>query len=117
VDCEKEALAPYIPKIDLDNADLHDGQVSFWLGKRFAGVTINNNIYFRPGVYDSSTVNGLAILGHELVHVGQYRGGMTLLDYVWASRHGYDNNPYEAPAYEKEAKIKGRLSKDKCCPK
>ena len=116
-DCEKEALAPYIPKIDLDNADLHDGQVPFWLGKRFAGVTITNNIYFRPGVYDSSTVNGLAILGHELVHVGQYRGGMTLLDYVWASRHGYDNNPYEAPAYEKEAKIKGRLSKDKCCPK
>jgi RHS repeat-associated protein len=116
-DCEKEALAPYIPKIDLDNADLHDEQVPFWLGKRFAGVTINNNIYFRPGVYDSSTVNGLAILGHELVHVGQYRGGMTLLDYVWASRNGYDNNPYEAPAYEKEAKIKGSLSKDKCCPK
>jgi hypothetical protein len=56
-------------------------------------------------------------LGHQLVYVGQYRGGMTLLDYVWASRHGYDNNPYEAPAYEKEAKIKGRLSKDKCCPK
>ena len=114
-DCEKEALAPYIPKEDLDNPDLHDGQVPFWLGKNFAGVTIHNNIYFRSGVYDSSTVNGLAILGHELVDVGQYGAGMSVLDYIWASRRGYENNPYEIAAYKKEAEIKASLPKDKCC--
>ena len=115
--CEKQALAPYIPKVDLDNANLHDGQVPWWLGKDYVGITLHNDIYFRPGVYDSSTVEGLAILGHELVHVGQYRNGMTILKYLLASRHGYDKNPYEKPAYEKQAEIQKNLTKDKCCPK
>jgi len=34
-------------------------------------------VHFRPGVYDPTTVDGLAQLAHELVHVGQYRNGMT----------------------------------------
>jgi uncharacterized protein RhaS with RHS repeats len=71
--CEKQKLAPYIPKIDLDKADLHDGEVPWYLGKDYAGITRGNDIYFRPGVYDPSTIDGLAVLGHELVHVGQYR--------------------------------------------
>src|SRR2546423_4895107 len=85
-DCEKKALAPYIPKIDLDNADLHDGQVPRWLGKRFEGITLHNDIYFRPGVYDPSTPEGIAVLGHELIHVGQFRNGLSIARYIWASR-------------------------------
>ena len=112
-DCEKQKLAPYIPKIDLDNANLHDDGVPWYLGKDYEGITRGNDIYFRSGVYDPSTVGGLAILGHELVHVGQYRNGMTWLKYLWASRHGYDKNPYEKPAYDKEAEIKQGL-KDAC---
>jgi len=115
--CEKKALAPYIPKIDLDNADLHDGKVPWWLGKEFEGITLENDIYFRPGVYDSSTVEGLAVLGHELVHVGQYRQGMTRVKYLLASTKGYDKNPYEKPAYAKQDEISKSLTKDKCCPK
>jgi hypothetical protein len=38
---------------------------------------------------------------------------MTWLKYLWASRHGYDKNPYEKPAYDKEAEIKQGL-KDAC---
>jgi hypothetical protein len=52
-----------------------------------------------------------------LVHVGQYRNGMSVNDYIRASQNGHDNNPYEFPAIEKQTEIKGSLSKDKCCPK
>jgi RHS repeat-associated protein len=114
-DCEKEALKPYIPKVDLDNADLHDGKVPWWLRKKYEGVTVHNDIYFRPGVYNSSTPAGLALLGHELVHVGQFRNGLTLVQYLWASRRGYNNNPYEKPAYDKQDEITNNLRKGKCC--
>ena len=112
--CEKQALAPFIPKVDLDNANLHVGQVPWWLGKDFSGVTVNNDIYFRPGVYDPKTVAGLAVLGHELVHVGQYRNGMTRLKYGLASLKGYDKNPYETPAYALQAQIANTLTGSPC---
>jgi len=46
--CEKDALAPYIPRIDLDNADVHEnGKVPWWFKNKSAGaVTDHNNIYF-----------------------------------------------------------------------
>jgi len=79
------------------------------------GITRGNNIYFRPGVYDPSTVDGLADLGHELVHVGQYRNGATWLKYLWAARHGYGKSKYEEPPFEKHDEIR---AKEKCgCPK
>jgi hypothetical protein len=62
-------------------------------------------------VYDSTTAAGIAVLGHELVHVGQYREGMTWLDYLLASRHGYDNNKYEIPAYAMQRQIEQDLEK------
>ena len=33
--CEKAALKPFIPQIDLDNANLHDGEVPLYLQKDF----------------------------------------------------------------------------------
>lgn len=102
---EKCKLKPYIPQTDLDNADLHDGQVPWYLGKDFAGITRGNDIYFRPGVYDGTTAAGLGILGHELVHVGQYRNGMNWLTYLWSTRNGYMNSPYEKAAYALENTI------------
>jgi hypothetical protein len=80
----------------------------------FEGITRGNDIYFRPGVYDPTTVEGLAKLGHELVHVGQYRNGLTWAKYVWASRHSYDKNPYEKPAYDKQDEIQNTMTKEKC---
>ena len=70
---EKCKLKAYIPQVDLDNADLHDGQVPWYLGNDFDGITRGNDIYFRAGYYDENTAAGIALLGHELVHVGQYR--------------------------------------------
>lgn len=116
--CEKQKLSPYIPQVDLDNADLHDGEVPFYLLKDFGGITINNDIYLRPGLYDPSTINGLSLLAHELVHVGQYRQGMTRLGYVFKSLRGYDNNPYEKQASDKEDEFRRDMNKQKYegCP-
>ena len=99
------------------------GKVPFYfrfVSKAYEGITRGNDIYFRPGVYDPSTIKGLAKLGHELVHVGQYRNGMTWAQYWWASRHEYDpNNQYEKPAYDKQDAIENTMTKEKCggCPK
>ena len=119
--CEKQRLAPFIPKVDLDKADVHPGKVPWYfhmVSKDFEGITRGNDIYFRPNVYDPSTIEGLAKLGHELVHVGQYRNGMTWSKYLWASRHSYDKNPYEKPAYDKQDEIYNALTNKKCsgCP-
>ncbi len=109
-ECEKNTLSPYIPQQDLDNADLHDGEVPSYLGKGYDGITRGNDIYFRPGVYDSSTSAGIAVLGHELVHVGQYRQGMTWISYLWSTRHGYENSKYEKPAYAMQSRIQDDLN-------
>lgn len=112
-DFEKRALAPYIPRVDLDAALLHDGRVPVYLGGRFAGVTRGNHIYLRPGAYDPLNPVGLALLGHELVHVGQYRNGMTWLHYLWSVRLGYSGSAYEQAAVATQAKIHADLTRSR----
>jgi len=108
--CEKAKLYPYIPRIDLDNADIRENEWPPKVGKIFpiplskdvAAITLDNKIYIRPGEYDATTIDGLALLGHELVHVGQYRTGeMTKSKYIRElMKHGSGTkNKYEAPAY------------------
>jgi hypothetical protein len=106
----------FIPKVDLDNADLHDdGKLPWWFNKKDNdAVTVNNDIYVVPGVYDPSTVEGLALIAHELVHVGQYRTGyLTRLKYLLeAARHGTgptSKNKYEKPAYDKGDEVQQAL--------
>ena len=112
--CEKSTLEPYIPKEDLDSAVLHDGKVPFYLANRFDAITRGNHIYVRPNAYDPSVPAGLALLGHELEHVGQYRGGMTVFSY-WQSTlgpDGYDGSPYEIAAYATQLRIGNDLTKN-----
>jgi hypothetical protein len=112
-ECEKRVLTPYIPKIDLDSARFYDGRVPFYLSQRFAGITRGRRIYVRAGEYDSMTPEGMATLGHELIHVGQYREGMTWMSYALSSMRGYDHaGPYEAPAYVVSERILKDLTED-----
>ena len=97
-------LAPYIPTEDLHNARLH-ARVPWYLPKRFGAIVRGNRIYFRPGVYGSGSVQELALLGHELVHVGQYRQGMTALRYLWSALGGYRKSRYERAAHELQARL------------
>ncbi len=110
--CEKSKLAPYIPKVDLDNADLHNDKEVPWLLPGYGGITIGNDIYFQPGQMDPSTPAGIASLGHELVHVGQYRGGATVLSFLWQGilGGGHDGSALEKPAIALEATVRKDLS-------
>jgi RHS repeat-associated protein len=100
---EKKCLRPYIPQVDLDNADLHDGEVPWYLWAEYDGITRGNDIYLRPGAYDKG---GIGILGHELYHVGQYRQGLTWVDFLIAGLNGHDNSPLEIPAMALEREIR-----------
>jgi hypothetical protein len=51
------------------------------------------------------------LLGHELVHVDQYRAGMTIFKYVW-STHGYDNSLYEKSACAEQDEIQKNLTNE-----
>jgi hypothetical protein len=75
----------------------------FVVPDRFEAITLHHDIYFRTGAYNGGTPRGLARLGHEMVHVGQYASGMTYWKYFTAG--DYDNNPYESAAYIIEAMI------------
>src|SRR5262249_2846130 len=76
--------------------------------KDVAAITLGNTIYIAPNEYDPTTPDGLSLLGHELVHVGQYRTGVLneakyLLELI---KHGSGpDNKYEKPAYDMGKKI------------
>ena len=101
--CEKDALSKYFPEDDLNRADLREA-FPWWLfpvPDSFDAITFYDTIYFRRGAYNGGTPGGLARLGHEMVHVGQYASGMTYWKYITAGDHIFDykNNPYEIAAY------------------
>ena len=111
-DCEKLRLAPYIPKTDLDNADIHDDGTPWWVTNQAEGFTSGNDIYFKSNTYNPLTPGGLALLGHELVHVGQYRNGLTYFSYTaeWAKNGSGPANQYELPAYNLQSIIDNDLT-------
>jgi|SRR5450631_350457 len=102
---EMSALEPYIPRADLERTILHLDHVPWYLLRRFGAIARGRHVYFRPGVYREGTVEGFALLGHELTHVGQYRNGMTALSYLCSVIFGYRSSRYEQVAYAVQARI------------
>ncbi len=116
-DREKAFLKPYIPQVVLDNAVLHIGKMPFYAPDWAAAITRGNNIYFNERSAIFSTPKEMALLAHELVHVGQYRDGMTWLEYISASAGAllrgedqYHDNRFEIEASKKEVKIQQSLN-------
>ena len=114
---EKRALSAYIPRIDLDRAVLHEGCVPWYLPRRFSGIVRGHHVYFRAGAYHADTLEGIALLGHELTHVYQYRSGMTVLTYLLSTLHGYSNSRYERAAYSVQARIRKDLESGRVSPR
>jgi len=108
-DSEKGYLTPYIPQRDLNNADVHVGEMPWYAPSWAAGITRGNDIYISDPNQTFNTPGDMGLLGHELVHVGQYADGMTWLSYLWSTRNGYNNSPYEVDAYKMGAKIEFEL--------
>ncbi len=105
---ERACHAPFFDAELLAAVRLFDGRVPFWLRPDMLGVTLGTRIHFRPGAYDPDTLDGIELLGHELVHVRQFRDGMTVLRYLWACRRGYRRNRYEVEAYRHGARIRAQ---------
>ncbi|HLT91734.1 MAG TPA: DUF4157 domain-containing protein [Woeseiaceae bacterium] len=104
---EKAALASCIPEPDLEAAVLRLDRVPWYLPRRFNAVTRGNRIYVRPGACRTDTPEGLALLAHELAHVGQYRRGATWLTFLLSYlRHGYWNSPLEVEARQAAERIR-----------
>jgi Domain of unknown function (DUF4157) len=108
---ERARYAPHFSAEVLAAARIFDGRVPFWLRPDMLGVTLGHRIYLRRGAYDPTSAAGVELLGHELVHVRQYREGMTVLRYLWASRRGYRRNPYEVEAYALGARIRAEQAR------
>ena len=107
---EQLRYAAYFAPEVLDAARVIDGRVPFWLRPDMLGVTLGPRIYLRAGAYDPDSAGGVELLGHELAHVRQYRDGMTVWRYLWASRRGYRRNPYEIEAYAIGARIRAEAA-------
>lgn len=103
-DQEKQTFRPYFANNVIEKTRIIDGRVPFWLRSDMCAVVINYRIYIRPGIYVPNTRSGVALLGHELMHVSQFLHGMNWLKYIWSCRYGYRKSKYEVDAY-----AKGRL--------
>jgi Domain of unknown function (DUF4157) len=79
--------------------------VPIYLPRRYRAIARGVHIYLRPGAYNPMQPAGLALLAHELVHVGQYRLGMTWLSYLWSARKGYARSVYEQEATSLQRRI------------
>lgn len=84
-------------------------------GQEIGAITLGTTIYYRqPQLYNPHTVQGLAVLAHELKHVEQYeRNGWLKFyaRYIWDFRsHGYGESvSFEAEAYEFQRRVETYL--------
>lgn len=116
---EKRYLAPYIPSTSLNTADLRVGEPMPWYAPKWAtAITRGNRIYFSNPHQAFNTPEDLGLLGHELVHVGQYANGMNVADYLWSVRRDYYDSKYEIAAIWIEERIIRDLTTQfgKSCP-
>jgi RHS repeat-associated protein len=114
-DCVKDILKQYFPNFDLGKIRLHQDKSLHWFG--VSGMTRGNYIQYEPDDINGS-VQGIALLGHEVMHSVQYAktGKLSFysnyaLSYVRDRWHGDTHNtayrkiPVEVEAYKKETEI------------
>jgi hypothetical protein len=106
---ERSNYQLYYQPCTLHEVRIIEGHVPFWLHKSMCAVVLGVRIYFRTGAYQANTRNGIELLAHELTHVEQYLSGMTVFKYLWASRRGYRQNPYEVEAYARGAFVSAQI--------
>src|SRR5262249_29168765 len=89
---------------DLSGVRVHEGPAARAMGA--LAFTVREAIHFAPGLYDPSSREGVALLGHELTHVVQQRTGRV------ANPHGHGIAIVQDPALEAEADQMGQKIAD-----
>jgi hypothetical protein len=64
-------LAPFFPTFDLSRVRIREGIPRYVIGDP-VGYADRNTIYFAPGAYCVDTIEGLALIAHEITHCRQY---------------------------------------------
>ena len=117
----QQLLAPFFPGYDLRRVRIHEGiprYITAVSAIEPVGYTNQNRIYLASGAYRVDTLEGLALLAHEIAHCRQYhehgvwrfrfqylaayfknrRRGMT-------GQNAYLSIPFETEAREIEMKV------------
>lgn len=88
-----------------------------FLSQRRSAITLGHIIILTKN-YKPGTVEGLALLAHELKHVEQYKR-WGIFRFLWRYlkewlRVGYDldRHPYEKKAYDFQKRVRKRLKED-----
>src|SRR5215208_947054 len=118
----KKILAPYFPEIDLEDICICE-PIPWYVPMKAMAYTNRNHIYFAPGCYDPDSLEGIAIIAHELSHCAQYKHYGTwrfraLYIGTWLSeffRHrsfykAYSQNRFEVAARVMEERVLVDLS-------
>ena len=121
----QQLLTPFFPGFDLSRIRIYEGiprYVTIGSAIEPIGYTDRNRIYLTPGAYRVDSIEGLALLAHEITHCCQYREHGTwrfrfkyLAAYFknrWRGMSGqnaYLSIPFEVEAREIEAKAYAAL--------
>jgi hypothetical protein len=113
----KKLLAPFFPGFDLDRICIYE-KIPWYVAGNPQGYADRYNIYLRPGFYRLDSIEGLALLAHEIAHCRQYRRLGTwrfraryLAAYFknrfrgMTCREAYLNIPFEIEAREIESRV------------
>lgn len=90
-----------------------------YIASRRRAITLGHLIIFtKPRYYDPGSIQGLALLAHELKHVEQYET-WGIFRFLWRYlkewlKVGYDlgRHPSEKEAYDLEKRVKKRLKEE-----
>jgi len=112
--CVKKLLGDSFKELDLDKVVMWGG-IPTYVWDDANAYTDNNVIYFKEGQYDPYSVEGIALIAHELVHYRQYVrfGNLPMkLGYLKSAlRNGASRtNPYEKEAYDMQEEIYKKLT-------
>jgi hypothetical protein len=121
-DYVKKLLAPYFPEIDLEKIRIREG-IPWYVPMNAAAYTNRNHIYFARGCYDTDSLEGIAMIAHELAHCAQYKKHGTWrfrilyatswLMKLWRHRsfkQAYNQNRFEVAARVVEERVFTELS-------
>ncbi len=110
-------LSPYFPDFDLQRVRVSEG-IPFYVRGNPVGYADRYRIYLEPGAYRVDTIEGIALLAHEVVHCRQYRAlGTWRFRYRYLSsyfknrlrgmsrKEAYLKVPFEIEAREIEARV------------